>query len=322
MKIISPTRESIKAAALLLQEGHLIGVPTETVYGLAADATNDVAVAKIYETKGRPQFNPLIVHVSSVEEARLYVEFTPVAELLAAAFWPGPLTLVLPRRRDAEVSYLVSAGLDTLAIRCPDHEVMRDLITATGHPLAAPSANPSGRISPTTAAHVYDGFKDMEEPVLILDGGSCEVGVESTVVDVTGSLAVVLRPGGLSMEDLGEVCSVVSCDENSDIKSPGMLIKHYSPQHKIRLNAEMVGAGEVLLAFGNNVLGGGLFTLNLSPSGNLVEAAANLFSMLHQLDAMECDGIAVMSVPEHGLGFAINDRLKRAASRDNKTHHP
>jgi L-threonylcarbamoyladenylate synthase len=315
MKMLLSTHETIQQAAALIQAGHLIGVPTETVYGLAADATNDLAVAKIFETKGRPQFNPLIVHVSCLEQARRYVEFTPLAEHLAQAFWPGPLTLVLRRSYAAGISQLVSAGLDTIAIRCPAHPVIRELIEAAGCPLAAPSANPSGRISPTTAQHVFDGFVGCEEPRLILDGGACAVGLESTVVDATGDAAVILRPGGLSAESIQVICSVVQADSQGEIASPGMLIKHYSPKHNIRLDAEEVLPGEVLLAFGPYMLSGGSKVLNLSPAGDLVEAAANLFSMLHQLDGLESDGIAVMTIPSKGLGVAINDRLKRAAEK-------
>lgn len=314
MNILLANHESIEQAALLIRKGRLVGVPTETVYGLAADAGNDVAVAQIYETKGRPQFNPLIVHVASLEQAREYVEFTPLAEALAKAFWPGPLTLVLPRRKEAAVSYLVSAGLDTIAIRCPDHPVMRKLIEVSGCPLAAPSANPSNRISPTRAQHVYEGFKGSREPAVILDGGPCLVGLESTVVDASGSSAVILRPGGLSREAIQVVCSVADAKLGGDIKSPGMLAKHYSPRHKMRLNVVDVKPGEALLAFGPDPLPGSLLSLNLSASGDLVEAAANLFSMLHQLDAIECEAIAVMEIPQSGLGVAINDRLVRAAA--------
>ncbi len=312
MNILKPTSEHIEQAARLLQQGHLIGVPTETVYGLAADATNDLAVAKIYATKGRPQFNPLIVHVASIDQAKLYVDFTPLAEKLAATFWPGPLTLVLPRRKDASVSHLVSAGLETIAIRCPAHAVMRELIIAAECPLAAPSANPSNCISPTTAQHVFDGFQYLDEPRLILDGGPCKVGLESTVVDATGDVGVILRPGGLSFEMITQVCPVVSANADAPINSPGMLLKHYSPRHPVRLNVTEVGQREVLLAFGPKVLTGGISTLNLSPTGDVVEAAANLFSYLHQLDALECKAIAVMPVPMDGLGVAINDRLHRA----------
>lgn len=316
MNICLSTIESIQQAAEFIRNGHLVATPTETVYGLAADACNDVAVARIYDTKGRPQFNPLIVHVASIEQAKEYVEFTPLADALTAAFWPGPLTLVLPRLQQASISHLVSAGLDTIAIRCPDHAVMRDLIKTSGRPLAAPSANPSGFISPTTAGHVYEGFRGLPEPKMILDGGPCRVGLESTVVDATGVEAVILRPGGLSMESLAAICPVKICEPDSHIKSPGMLAKHYSPRHKIRLNATELFPGEIQLTFGPKALDGDTFTLNLSPSGDLVEAAANLFSMLHQLDTINCTAIAITKIPETGLGIAINDRLKRAAAED------
>lgn len=312
MEVVIANNQAIKTAADLLKDGHLVAVPTETVYGLAADAMNDRAVALIYETKGRPSFNPLIVHVADLEQAKDFVEFTPLAESLADVFWPGPLTMVLPRRPDSGLSHLVSAGLDTVAIRCPAHPVMHDLIKALGHPLAAPSANPSGRISPTSAGHVWEGFKGGREPFLILDGGVARVGLESTVVDAQGHEAVILRPGGLSLEDIQGVCPARYSSGGHDITSPGMLAKHYAPKHALRMNATALKPGELLLGFGPHLLPGGAFALNLSEAGDLVEAAGNLFGMLHELDGMECKGIAVMPIPETGLGVAINDRLKRA----------
>ncbi len=269
MEVIIANSETIHKAAKLLQEGHLVGVTTETVYGLAADATNDRAVALIFETKGRPSFNPLIVHVSSLEQAKHYVQFTLLAERLAAAFWPGPLTLVLPRIPDSGISQLVGAGLNTIAVRCPAHPVIRELIEAAGHPLAAPSANPSGWMSPTTAQHVHDGFAQQTEPALILDGGSASVGLESTVVDARGETAIILRPGGLSLEALQTICPAEYVKEKSEISSPGMLAKHYSPKHKIRINATDVDPQEVLLEFGPDTPTGAHHTLNLSPTGDL-----------------------------------------------------
>lgn len=312
MEILTATPSHISQAALEIANGNLVGVPTETVYGLAADATNDLAVAKIYQTKGRPQFNPLIVHVYSIEQAETLVYFNDLARKLANAFWPGALTFVLPRKSDAAVSYLASAGLDTLAIRFPSHPVMQALIRAADCPIAAPSANPSNKISPTKASHVYEGFKGKDQPQLILDGGDCSIGLESTVVLVMEDHVILLRPGGISIEDLQRVCPVILEKEQTTIQSPGMLEKHYAPEHPLRLDATDLEEGEVLLAFGDTNVS--LATLNLSPSGDLVEAAANLFAMLHELDKRNCKGIAVMPIPHEGLGIAIRDRLQRAST--------
>lgn len=313
MNIIFADQQAILNASDFIRNGRLVAVPTETVYGLAADAGNDKAVAKIFQTKGRPQFNPLIVHVTSIEQAEEYVSMTPLAKLLAEAFWPGPLTLVLPRKQSANLSYLVSAGLDTIAIRCSSHSVMRDLIFNSGCPIAAPSANPSNYMSPTTAEHVKNGFLGLPEPAIILDGGPCEVGLESTIVDACTEHAVILRHGGLSRGDLERTCPIYTHEPNQKIKAPGMLEKHYAPVHKIRLDVKEVRAGEVLLAFGSEGVPVCENTLNLSTSGDLTEAAANLFKMLHRLDAIQSSGIAVMNIPNTDLGEAINDRLNRAS---------
>lgn len=299
----------IKKAVMLLKKGDLVAFPTETVYGLGADATNDKATAFIYEKKGRPSFNPLIAHVNGFEMALRYVEVNDLAKKLMDTFWPGPLTLVLPRKKDCKVSLLASAGLDTLAVRCPNNKIALDLITAFGKPIVAPSANKSGRISPTTANHIIEDYGS--QAPFILDGGPCQVGVESTVLLCTGDKPAVLRYGGLPVEDIERVIgSVIRPDKDENAPhSPGQLKSHYAPHLPLRMNALEALEGEALLGFGNapNAI------LNLSPTEDLTEAAANLFSMMHQLDNPKYTGIAVMPVPQRGLGLAINDRLKRAA---------
>lgn len=311
--ILQPDSQAIARAAQALRDGLLVGLPTETVYGLAGDATADRAVAAIFAAKNRPRFNPLIVHVADVESARRLVAFDPRAEKLAAAFWPGPLTLVLPRRPDSGVSLLCSAGLDSLAVRLPAHDVARAVIRAAGRPLAAPSANPSGRLSPTRAEHVARALGG--KVALVLDGGPCPVGVESTVVDLTSAAPVLLRPGGLAEERLaGVVGPLGRAGPGGAVRAPGMLASHYAPHLPLRLDARNVAADEALLAFGGDVPLGALVTLNLSPSGDLVEAAAHLFDYLHRLDQSGARAIAAMPVPERGLGRAINDRLRRAAA--------
>ncbi|EEW60809.1 L-threonylcarbamoyladenylate synthase [Tritonibacter mobilis] len=300
--------EGIARAAELLAAGQLVAFPTETVYGLGADATNGAAVAAIYATKGRPSFNPLIAHVADVAAAQTLVQWNEWAEAMAAAFWPGPLTLVLPLRPDHPVSPLVTAGLDTLAVRVPAKACARDLLAAVARPIAAPSANPSGRISPTTAAHVRAGLGG--KIAAILDDGPCGVGVESTILGLAGDAPVLLRPGGLAAEDIEAAlgCPLAERNAADPLTAPGQLQSHYAPNASVRLAARDFAPGEVSLGFGP-----GAFDLNLSPSGDLNEAAANLFGYLHQLDAMERP-IAVAPVPEHGLGIAINDRLRRAAA--------
>ncbi|OAN53171.1 translation factor Sua5 [Paramagnetospirillum marisnigri] len=304
------TPEAIAEAARRLRDGKLVAFPTETVYGLGGDATCDRAVAAIFEAKGRPSFNPLIAHVASVEQAAELVEMTLDAQRLAARFWPGPLTLVLPRKADSPVSLLASAGLDSVAVRMPDHAVALDLIRATGRPLAAPSANRSGAVSPTTAHHVAQCLG--ERVSLILDGGPCRVGVESTVIDLSGERPALLRPGGIAVETLEAVLGVVlphAAHDPTAPRSPGQLDSHYAPGLPVRLEAERAEAGEALLGFGSMEA-----TLNLSPSGDLEEAAANLFAMLRALDRPEYSAIAVSPIPQWGLGLAINDRLRRAAA--------
>lgn len=299
-------------AASLLREGRLVAFPTETVYGLGADATNDRAVARIYAAKGRPSFNPLIVHGPSLEALRPMVQWDARAECVAEAFWPGPLTLVLPRTADCPVSALASAGLETLAIRVPSHPVARQLLAAAGRLIAAPSANRSNALSPTEAAHVVASLGEAVDAVL--DGGPCVVGLESTVVDLSGAVPLLLREGGLAREALLEHLPDLRRPEaGSAIKSPGMLAKHYAPDCPMRLGAVDVRAGEALLAFGPDAPAAEI-VLNLSETGDLVEAAANLFRHLHALNALAPVGIAVMPVPDVGLGRAINDRLRRAAA--------
>jgi len=305
----------VDKAVTLWRDGQLVAMPTETVYGLAADATNGEAVARIYSVKSRPQFNPLIIHVADARAANRYVEWTDEADALAESFWPGPLTLVLKRRMRSRISELVSAGGDTLAIRMPSHPVTLQLLQAFNGAIAAPSANRSGRVSPTTAQHVRDELGDVLK--LIIDGGPCQVGVESTVLDLSGDVPVLLRPGSVTRDMLKPLIpNLKSTDSKSAIaKSPGMLESHYAPSIPVRLNATEVKADEALLAFGAHVPSGAASTLNLSPSGDLLEAAANLFAHLRALDDAAFSAIAVMPVPADGVGEAINDRLRRAATR-------
>ena len=294
-------------AANLLQSGKLVAFPTETVYGLGADATNDIAVARIFAAKGRPNFNPLIVHVPSLLVAHEIAVFDETAERLAATFWPGSLTLVLPLKPDANISALVSAGLKTIAIRVPDHPLAQTLLSLTGRPVAAPSANPSGKISPTTAIHVTRNLKGTIDAVL--DGGPCAVGLESTIV-TTIPEATLLRPGGLPSEAI-ETClgtPLATRQQSSVLNAPGQLASHYAPNANMRLNVTSPAPDETLLGFGPVEA-----ALNLSASSDLVEAAANLFGHLHILD-QTATSIAVSPIPDHGLGRAINDRLKRAAA--------
>lgn len=303
--------EDITRAADIIRDGGLLAFPTETVYGLGADATNDKAVAAIFEAKGRPQFNPLILHFPDAATARSAVVFNDTAQKLADVFWPGALSLVLPKKEDCPVSLLASAGLDTLAVRVPHHPLALALLKEVGCPVAAPSANRSGHISPTRADHVLDGLGDRVDAVL--DGGACAVGLESTVLDLSADTPTLLRPGGISKEDIEAVIGTVAIADGSDDRprSPGMLARHYAPSIPVRLNATRAAPGEALLAFGP---GYEAAQANLSPSGDLKEAAANLFSMLRSLDRPDFSAIAVTAIPWEGLGDAINDRLKRATA--------
>ncbi|APZ52829.1 L-threonylcarbamoyladenylate synthase [Salipiger abyssi] len=300
----------ITRAAEILRQGGLVAFPTETVYGLGGDACNDRAVARIYEAKGRPSFNPLIVHLADLDAVKALVEWTDLADAAAAAFWPGPLTMVLPLRAGAPVSKLVTAGLGSLAVRMPANPAARALLRGFGGPVAAPSANRSGRISPTRAAHVLDTLDGRIEAVL--DGGACEVGLESTILGLAGK-PTLLRPGRITTEALSEALGrpVLARRDREAISAPGQLASHYAPRARVRLNAAEWHAGEARLGFGKTE---GDCDLNLSPTGDLVEAAANLFEYLHRLDASGAEAIAVMPIPHVGLGVAINDRLNRAAA--------
>jgi L-threonylcarbamoyladenylate synthase len=298
--------KDISNAAAILLNGGLVAFPTETVYGLGADATQDQAVAKIYVAKGRPQFNPLISHVEDVEAAFGLGEFSADALKLAARFWPGPLTLVVPRRADCSVSLLASAGLPSLALRVPAHPIALELLRAVGRPIVAPSANPSGRISPTTAAHVR-AHLNVE---MILDGGPCVIGLESTVVSFVDGPATLLRCGGLDRVVIEEALSANLLEASGGpLHAPGQLESHYAPRAALRLNALHADSQEIYLGFGAVKS-----EHNLSRGGDVVEAAANLFRMLHMIDALGPKGIAVAPIPFLGLGEAINDRLKRAAA--------
>jgi L-threonylcarbamoyladenylate synthase len=299
----------ISKAADVLRGGGLVAFPTETVYGLGADATDDLAVARVYEAKGRPSFNPLIVHVTDLSAAKRLGHFDESSESLARTFWPGPLTLVVPRTDDCNVSRLASAGLDTIALRVPKHDVALALLKSFGGPVVAPSANPSGRISPTTAQHVRDGLSGMID--VVLDGGSCAVGLESSVVRVIDGGPYLLRAGGIPREVLEQALGrkVMTPTRFNALHSPGQLASHYAPRAALRLDAAQPDAGEIYLGFGPYAYG----PHSLSLHGDLTEAAANLFRMLHAIDALEPLAIAVAPIPEHGLGEAINDRLRRAA---------
>jgi L-threonylcarbamoyladenylate synthase len=334
--VVPANPDTIAAAADLLAEGGLVAFPTETVYGLGGDATRERVVARIFAVKGRPRFNPLIVHLAPgwpVDEIAIMDER---AQRLAARFWPGALTLVLTRAPGCPISLLASAGLDTLALRVPAHPIAQALLKRAHLPIAAPSANPSGRLSPTEAAHVAEALGDKVD--LILDGGQCPGGLESTVIDLSVPEPRILRPGLVTQEAIeaelgielprapspregaasgaaGDGGAAGSANYDYDeIKSPGMLASHYAPKKPLRLNAANVEPGEALLAFGPNPPRSVHASLNLSPAGDLVEAAANLFAYMHRLDASQAHTIAVMPIPEQGLGAAINDRLRRAAA--------
>lgn len=309
---------AVAAAARHLAAGRLVAFPTETVYGLGADATNGEAVARIFAAKGRPSFNPLIVHVLDVAAAERLAVVPPLARRLAATFWPGPLTLVLARRPDCAASDLVSAGLDTIALRAPDHPVARALIAAAGLPIAAPSANRSGHVSSTRAEHVAADLGD--SVAMILDAGPAAYGLESTVLDACGDHIVLLRPGAIPAATIEAALGIVLARTAPAATSggapaphsPGQLESHYAPRARVRLDATAVNDGEALLAFGQPLPCSGP-VLNLSPRSDTIEAAANLFAALRALDATGAASIAVMPIPMGGLGEAINDRLRRAA---------
>ena len=307
--ILPPTEDAIDRAARIIRDGGLVAFPTETVYGLGADATDDRAVARIYEAKGRPRFNPLIVHVPDLAAAEALAVASPAARRLAEAVWPGPVSLVLPVREGSPLSKLALAGNPTVALRCPAHPLAGALLRACGRPVAAPSANPSGRVSPTTAAHVAAGLGDRVD--LILDGGATDVGVESTILALDPAPRL-LREGGLPVEEIEAILGQPVTRPGADParpEAPGQLTSHYAPRGTVRLDATEAQEGETLVGFG--VVKG---DLTLSAQGDLAEAAARLFSVLHELDAMGADRIAVAPIPETGLGRAINDRLRRAAA--------
>jgi L-threonylcarbamoyladenylate synthase len=311
--VLAPTAENIAAAAEALRAGRLVAFPTETVYGLGANAADDRAVAAVFAAKNRPSFNPLIIHVADLAAAEALVRMDERARSLAERFWPGPLTLVLPRAASCPVSLLASAGLDTLAVRVPRQLVATRLLKAFCGPIAAPSANPSGRLSPTAASHVSEGLGS--HLAMILDDGPTAIGLESTVIDLSRPAARLLRPGGLTAEEIEAAMGPLAGVEAGAIpQAPGMLESHYAPELPLRLDAATVASDEALLAFGPRVLPGARKTLNLSPAGDLSQAAANLFAHLRRLDASGARRIAVMPVPEQGLGRAINDRLRRAAA--------
>lgn len=324
-KVSPATPQSLVDAARLLRDGNLVAFPTETVYGLGANALDGKAVAAIFEAKGRPQFNPLITHGSSLEMLLPYAKFDERALALADKFWPGPLTFILPKSDDCAVSDLVTAGLSTIALRVPAHDVAQRLIAEAGVPIAAPSANASGQLSPTAPHHVIDSLGD--KVALVIAGGATKYGLESTVVDLSGDDVVIVRPGAVTAEDISDLLGVpvtYDLDAKEKPKSPGQLLRHYAPGIPVRLNAVDVEPGEALLAFGSvkfmGVRGGGSAKnmprdsyYNLSEPADLLEAAANLFAGMRALDKPEHSRIAVMNIPDTSIGIAINDRLKRAA---------
>ncbi|WP_028346906.1 L-threonylcarbamoyladenylate synthase [Bradyrhizobium murdochi] len=319
-EILPAGAAAVAAAAHALSEGGLVAFPTETVYGLGADATNPAAIARLYQAKGRPAFNPLIAHVGDVAAAREIARFDAAATALAEAFWPGPLTLVLPKTEGCAVADLATAGLDTVAVRIPAHPVARDILREFGGPVVAPSANISGHVSPTTAAHVQSDLAGRID--LIVDAGAVEVGVESTIVGCFDA-PMLLRPGGLPRAEIERVLGRTLLQPPADTESdngqplaPGMLASHYAPRARVRLNAVALEPGEALLAFGLGAISGidaASHVMNLSERGDLDEAAANLFGHLRTLDSKGARTIAVMPIPDEGLGEAINDRLRRAA---------
>ncbi len=319
---ITEPENALANAVKTLCAGGLVALPTETVYGLAADATNGEAVARIFAAKGRPQFNPLICHVSDLEMAKRYGEISPMAEKLAKRFWPGPLTIVVPLKANCGIHPLVSAGLDTIALRCP-RGIVGQIADELKRPIAAPSANTSGTISPTTAKHVEDDLGAKVD--LIIDGGACSVGLESTIVKPWNNTLFLLRSGSITVEELAAFSGrpVERPQSGAAIEAPGMMISHYAPKTPMRLNAQRIEADEALLAFGPKPIenaGAARVQFNLSPKGDLIEAASNLYDYMKQLDKKGASAIAVQCIPQTGLGEAINDRLCRAAAPKDKDH--
>jgi L-threonylcarbamoyladenylate synthase len=307
-RILPLSEAAVAEAARLILAGEPVAMPTETVYGLAADATSEAAVARIYEAKGRPSFNPLIVHVADLAEAELYGRFEDPARAVAHAFWPGPVTLVVPLREGSGIAAAVTAGLPTVALRCPAHPAMRALIAASGRPLAAPSANASGRISPTCAEHVLESLAGRIP--LVIDGGPAERGLESTIVGITGDSIRLLRPGPVAFEEIAAAAGLARTEGSGAIEAPGQLASHYAPRKPLRLDASSAEQGEWLIGFGT-VAGDD----SLSESGDLKEAAERLFAALHRAEAAPRPRIAVAPIPDRGIGAAINDRLRRAVAR-------
>lgn len=299
---------AIDRAVEQLISGELVALPTETVYGLAADALNNAAVHKIYSTKGRPSNNPLICHVSNPVMAERYVDVNELARMLMQAYWPGPLTLVLPRRSQTDIAEHVSAGLDTLAVRCPKTKITRHTISQLGRPIAAPSANPSGKLSPTSAADVLEGLGG--KIPLIIDGGATAVGIESTIIGVEDQRLILLRPGSITVDEISETTGLTVYDRDQNtITAPGQLASHYAPNAPVKLGVSKCETGDFYIGFG--AVDG---DINLSPTGDLSEAARNLFAMLRTADKQAADAIAVAPIPMEGVGIAINDRLRRAAA--------
>jgi L-threonylcarbamoyladenylate synthase len=318
-RVLAPGREAIASAARCLAQGGLVAFPTETVYGLGADAGNGAAVARLYAAKQRPSFNPLIVHTLDRSAAGNIARFNDHANALARAFWPGPLTLVLPKLAGCGIADLATAGLDTVAVRVPDHPVARDILRQFARPVVAPSANRSGHVSPTTAQHVWADLNGRID--MIIDGGATGVGVESTIVACIGDAPQMLRPGGIARKQIEAVldCRLAAPAPNEmhAPTAPGQLASHYATKARLRLDAQSVAANEALLAFGRDLPTGAeqaCAVRNLSPRGDLIEAAANLFSYLRELDQAGAQAIAAMPVPHEGIGEAINDRLRRAAA--------
>jgi L-threonylcarbamoyladenylate synthase len=312
-RLLNAAPATLAEAAGILRAGGLVAFPTETVYGLGADATSGLAVAKIYAAKERPQFNPLIAHVADLAAAECFGVFNSDAQKLAQAFWPGPLTLVVPITQNCAVSDLARAGLSSIALRVPAHPVAQALLHAAGMPVAAPSANRSGRVSPTHALHVMG---DLEGRIdMVIDGGAAQVGVESTIVSCLDGKVVMLRPGGLARAEIERVIGrKLDVPESTTINAPGMLASHYAPKAKMRLDVTSIEKDEAILDFGGRFADVQQASFDLSPSGDLKEAAANLFAFLRALDATGADVIAVAPIPHEGLGEAIRDRLARAAA--------
>ena len=317
MTIKQSTNQSIAEASDLIKNGECVVIPTETVYGLAADATNGQAVAKIFDIKGRPSFNPLISHFYNLGHLSDYITLNETTKILSSEFWPGPMTIIVNRKQGCKIADITCAGLDTIAVRIPSHPTAQRIIKSAGVPLAAPSANKSGEVSPTTAIHAAESLGD-KSPLIIADGAS-QIGLESTVIDCTGDRAIILRPGAITAQQCSDVLGYdveIDLGSHDTPKSPGQLLKHYAPKTQVRLKAYDLHGGDALLAFGSTKfmpIHKAATILNLSETGDLFEAASNLFSYLRRLDQAGAKTIAVMDVPTNGIGLAINDRLKRAA---------